>query len=135
MNTPRAVSIVTAVVSMWLMFPASGESQDVVQAPRLPSLSAIQAQDWKERREAFDALIEVPETPANADRRRQLLFELLTVENETVTTANARLQQRAASGLPPEEGFTEGYTEYYASAIAAVARLGDPRSQRHLPAR
>jgi hypothetical protein len=123
-----------AIVWIWLMVSASGQSQESAndQAPGLPLSSAIHAQDWEERRQAFDALMGLQETPATADRRRQLLFELLIVENEMVAAANTRLLQRVAAGLPPEEGLTEEYTEHYASVIAAVATLDDPRSARAL---
>jgi hypothetical protein len=134
MKTGRRNSLAWAIVAIGLTLPASGRAQNIDgnQAPRLPTSREIHATNWKERRDAFEALIGLQETRATADRRRQLLFELLIVENEMVAAADARLLERVSAGLPPDEGLTEEYTEYYASVIAAVARLDDPRSARAL---
>jgi len=127
----RRMLMSCGIVCVWLMVPASGQSQGVAsdQAPRMPSSREIHAQDWEERSQAFDALIAAdPHTSASDDRRRRLLFDLLIVENEMVAAGNVRLLRRVTAGLPPEEGLTEAYSEYYASVIGAVARLDDPRS-------
>jgi hypothetical protein len=61
-----------------------------------------------------------------ADRRKQLLIELLATENDMVA-AKDRLLRRDGH-LPPGEELSETYVNYYADVVAAVAALRDPRS-------
>ena len=139
--------IAILIASSPVVIPAS--QQGGVGSKDLPPRSVSQSPDWNVRRNAFLRLTGVDQeayrgrgtlalvsalketlvkSPDTANERKELLFELLKVENAEIEKRQIKFASKGPERIPKEDQLSEAQTNYYADLIAAVTSVGDPRS-------
>ena len=117
---------VTLVVSgLWFLFliTATGQQPSTAHENVSTTLRAMESQSWTDRSKAYQEsaalLASGKQASDDADKLRVGLIKLLATEN---------VQTRILAKQDASEEDTEGYSEYYASLVGAVADLKDERA-------
>ena len=111
--------VITVIFMIWVATLCSGQQSNGAETAVSPVLARMNSQKWSDRSRAFDEAVRLltsgKSSPADADRLRFGVIQLLAIENsDKEPTANE------------EEG--DENSEYYSGLIDFVAHSGDERS-------
>jgi hypothetical protein len=112
---------IAAPIALLALFLCSAAAQAESPAPPFPSrkalVSGLTSSNWRERRQAFEAVSKELESdrPSKMSRAELQALEIDTLRRETVTVNRS-------------EDAGEEYGEYFAGVVVEVASLRDPRA-------